>query len=481
MFAGFAELTSILALSAGLVALASRDWTRLRSLQNPAAPTEFAGWVIRGWITPMFIWTAWNFAVFAGWLQGVIPLLPGVPLGPIDKSQLGDLVCHSAALVLFTVTTYWMAFTQIPLLAYVSKKEYDEDPRFWKILFGIFVFPIAAFVAWWLGPAGWGFAAAIVLWPVVQFLTLEPRKHVPAYGRAVARMKFGDYRQAEQEIILQLEKCEDDYEGWMLLAQLYAEQFGEIANATATIDDLCAQPGITPFQISRAYQRLADWYLAGPADPYAAKAALEIIVKRIPDTPFARSAQQRIATLPLDREELLEQREVKRLRLPSLSESPAPDSDSADEVPKLPVNSAIAARDSARRRLTRLNTRIEADPNDWSLREQKLILIAEELNEAAAAVRDLEERLAAGTVPVDRIPACLAHCAGWRLKQLNDRDGAKRILERLIREFPNTPQAYGASSQLWTMEQEVIAAQQVQRTVTAPRIVVRMPQNPSHA
>jgi hypothetical protein len=220
MFAGFAELTSILALSAGLVALASRDWTRLRSLQNPAASTEFAGWVIRGWITPMFIWTAWNFAVFAGWLQGVIPLLPGVPLGPIDKSQLGDLVCHSAALVLFTVTTYWMAFTQIPLLAYVSKKEYDEDPRFWKILFGIFVFPTAAFFAWWLGPAGWGFAAALVLWPVVQFLTIEPRKHVPAYGRAVARMKFGDYRQAEQEIILQLEKCDDDYEGWMLLAQL---------------------------------------------------------------------------------------------------------------------------------------------------------------------------------------------------------------------------------------------------------------------
>jgi hypothetical protein len=116
-----------------------------------------------------------------------------------------------------------------------------------------------------------------------------------------------------------------------------------------------------------------------------------------------------------------------------------------------------------------------------SLREQKWVLLAEELNEAAAAVRELEQRLNAGTVPVDRIPACLAHCAGWRLKHLNDREGGKRILERLIREFPNTPQAYGASSQLWSMEQEVIAAQQVQRTVTAPRIVVRMPQNPSHA
>ena len=466
MYAGYAELASMLGFSAIVMALATRDWMKLRSFENPRASHQLFGWMVRGWVTPVALWLGWNISVFAGWLNGVIPLLPGIPLGPVPRAELGGMVAHSGALVVFTVTTYWMAFTELDLLSAYSHAEYKEDPRFWKGLFGLLIFPIAALTAWWLGPAGWGLAAALVLWPSVQCFTVEPRRHVPAYGRAVARMKFGDYRQAEQEIIRQLELCEDDYEGWMLLAQLYAEQFGEIANAAATVYELCDQPGVTPFHVSRAFQRLADWQLAGASDPKAARAALEEIVRRIPDTPFARTAAQRIAQLPMDREELQESRQVKRLRLPSLSDSPSPTT---------APGPGSGAREAARRRLARLATRIAAAPEDFALREQRAVLLAEELGEARTAVRELEELLSRHCVPADRIPAWLAHVAGWRLRHLGDRAGAKTILERLIREYPGTPQGFGASGQLWSMEQETLAAEQVVRHATTPRIVVTMP------
>ena len=479
MFAGYAELTSMVGFSVLLMVLASRDWIRLRGLGNPAVAQEFAGWVIRGWITPLFLWTAWNLAVFAGWLDGVIPLLPGVPLGPIPGKQLGDLVAHSAALVVFAVTTHWMAFTQLRLLEHFSRAEYAEDPKFWRMLFGIVVFPLAGFVAWWLGPAGWGLSSAIVLWFGVQFLTREPRRHVPAYGRAVARMKFGNYREAEQEIIQQLEQCEDDYEGWMLLAQLYAERFGELKNASDTVFDVCSQPAITPFQISRGFNRLADWQLAHGNDPKAAKAALEEVVRRAPGTPFARTAEQRIALLPLDREELQEQRAVKRLRLPSLSDGPAPTigtQESAAPSTGAPV-SPTEARAASRRRLTRLLTRMAAAPDDWSLREQRWKLLGDELGETGTAVRELEDLLSRNLVPRERLPASLALVAGWRLKRLGDRAGARKVLERLVQEFPGTSEGYGASAQLWAIESEALDASQVVRAPAAPpRIVVRLPE-----
>jgi len=72
-------------------------------------------------------------------------------------------------------------------------------------------------------------------------------------------MKFGKYSEAEWEIIRELEKAEDDLEGWMMLADLYATHFGDLAEAERTILEICDQPRLTSSQLSVALHRLADW------------------------------------------------------------------------------------------------------------------------------------------------------------------------------------------------------------------------------
>lgn len=132
--------------------------------------------------------------------------------------------------------------------------------------------------------------------------------------------------------------------------------------------------------------------------------------------------------------------------------------------------------------MTRILTRLETSPEDWSLREQRWKILADDLGEFGTAVRELEEFLARNQVPPARIPACLAMVAGWRLKRLGDREGATKVLNRLVREFPGTAEAYGASAQLWAFESADLEATQVKRAPAAPpRIVVRLPETPKPA
>ena len=118
-----------------------------------------------------------------------------------------------------------------------------------------------------------GLAGIALLAPMAGYgpSVLHAKKTPPMYARAVARMKFGKYSEAEWEIIHELEKCEDDFEGWMMLADLYANNFNDLPEAEQTILEICDQPKTTPSQLSIALHRLADWHLQRAGDPEAAR------------------------------------------------------------------------------------------------------------------------------------------------------------------------------------------------------------------
>lgn len=104
------------------------------------------------------------------------------------------------------------------------------------------------------------------------------------------------------------------------------------------------------------------------------------------------------------------------------------------------------------------------------------MLQAEELSETSQAIKTVEELLKRPDCPAAKVPVWLSHLATWHLKFRGDESTARALLERLIREFPGTPQAFGASSQLWTMEQRQLAASQPATSAQAmPKIVVRLP------
>src|SRR5262249_25156093 len=143
---------------------------------------------------------------------------------------------------------------------------------------------------------GWptfGIGVTLLLAPIAGYgaSILQPKTPPPMYARAVARMKFGKYNEAELEIIRELEKSEDDYDGWMMLAELYANQFHNLAEAERTILEICDQPNTTPSQLSVALHRLADWQLKLAQDPDAARRALQMVCDRLKGTHLGHMAQ----------------------------------------------------------------------------------------------------------------------------------------------------------------------------------------------
>src|SRR6185436_13785949 len=128
-----------------------------------------------------------------------------------------------------------------------------------------------------------GLAIAFILGPIAGYTPkiLRARKTPPLYSRAIARMKFGKYKEAEWEIIRELEKAQDDFDGWMMLADLYAKNFGDLAEAERTVLEICDHPRTTPSQLSIALHRLSEWQLNVANNPFAARRALQIICERL--------------------------------------------------------------------------------------------------------------------------------------------------------------------------------------------------------
>jgi hypothetical protein len=289
-----------------------------------------------------------------------------------------------------------------------------------------------------------GFAALIILVPLAAYAptNLAPRKVPPMYARAIARIKFGKYNEAELEIIRELERWEDDFEGWMMLADLYANHFNDLSEAERTVRELCDSPKVTPSQISVALHRLADWELKLGQNPDAARRALRMVIERLPGTHLAHMAQLRIRQLPVTAEELQEQQTAKRIPLPALGD----DLDKADE----PATSFVEVQ-KATRAANACVQRLKEDPNDIAAREKLARIFAEHLRKADLGIAQLGLLLAIPGQAMEKQAEWLGLTAAWHLKYRHDREAARPVLERLSREFPGTPQALAAKRRLSLM------------------------------
>src|SRR3989442_1468841 len=195
------------------------------------------------------------------------------------------------------------------------------------------------------------------------------------YTRAVAKMKFGKYSEAEWEIIRELEKCEDDFEGWLMLADLYATQFRDLTEAEQTVLEICDQPRTTPSQVSIALHRLADWHLKLAKDPEAARRALQMICDRLPGTHLAKMAMLRMNQLPLNAAELRVQEMHEPIPLPALG-------DNLDE--DKPAEESASDKERAVETANACVERLKENPNNVAAREKFARILAERLNKPEA-------------------------------------------------------------------------------------------------
>jgi hypothetical protein len=294
------------------------------------------------------------------------------------------------------------------------------------------------------GWAALGFAALALLAPMVGYAPglLRPDTTPPMYARAIARIKFGKYNEAEWEIIRELEKRENDFEGWLMLAELYADHFHDLTEAEQTILEICQQPGVTTSQVSVALHRLADWHLKYAGDPEAARRALRLIVERLKESHLARMAQLRINQLPATAADLRDQ-QSRPIPLPALRAH-------LEDEP-LPVDSPTQRSQSLELAST-YTARLRQDPNHAPTREKLARLLTEHLGRAEAGIEQLHLLLEMPDQPSSQRAEWLGLIAAWQLKYRHDGPAAHGVLERLVREYPESPQAYAARERLQRMK-----------------------------
>ena len=428
---------------AGVWTAASKMWGRLPRAQEAKLRRWFGLWAVKGLATPLLLWVLFN----SGFSERFPPLMIGIQMAAPGVDTLLALL-GAAMTGLFVIGSYWAAMT-LGWLVWVLAQRAEDRRQFARAILecSLFSAPPAALILW---AFGWNAAgAAGVAWLLPAFhhtlpLVLPP-KLPPHYSRAIAKMHLDKFRDAELAVIEELEKAEEDFKGWMMLAELYANHFDDLAGAEQIVRDSCALPEATASEICVAFHRLADWQLKLAGDPVAARASLEEICRRYPNTHMSGMARQRMEQLPRSREDWIESQSRKPIPLPALGHDlnhPAqPDVPPAD-------------RKQAAGRANECVRKLQLDPDNIALREELARILAEQLGKAAHAIEQIELLLSIPGVPAEKAARWLALKAAWQIKHQGDDRTGRQTLERIIQRFPESSQAFAARRRITLMDME---------------------------
>jgi hypothetical protein len=417
-----------------------------RLAEEPARPAFrrwLAAWSLKGLLVPAAIWILLNLGL--SWdLQ---PLMPAVQAGRITGSW-GAPFMRASGLGIFIVSSYWAALTLLWVLVHASHGLKGEQKRDFKGLcltagLGMAVVALVLFLLG--GSFTLGLAVVAMLAPIAGYAPgiLMTKKLPPIYARAIAKMKFGKYTEAEWELIKQLEQAEDDFQGWMMMAELYAVHFNDVGEAEQTILEVCDNPKVTKTQISIALHKLADWHLNIGEDPDAARRALQMVQDRCKGMHLARMAQLRIQQIPITREDLKEQKNAELIPLPALGDTLEGNGNPSEQGLK---KAQVTAKSCVER--------LEQDPNNTHARERFARALAEHLGRPDDGIEQLSLLLDMPEQPDSKRAEWLSLQAAWHLKYKNDPEKGRELLKRLVREFPGTAQAFAAEQRLKRFERQ---------------------------
>lgn len=272
----------------------------------------------------------------------------------------------------------------------------------------------------------------------------EPPKPEPFYSVAIGRRKQGKFKESLYEIQQQLERFPTDVTGQMMLADIQADDLKDIPAAQLTIERLCAQPGHSAPQIANAFNALADWHLK-VQDVDAARAALEQIPVRLPDTDQARSAAQRIAHLA-SKETLLAAHEhrpvVMRAGIKDIGLLKDPMAALRPEADPAEVAGQLVKH-------------LEQHPADNEAREKLAVIYAEHYQRPDLALDQLEQLVAAPNQPGKEVARWLNLMADLQIKHGADYDTIHATLQRVIDRFPELAAAQMAQQRIELLRLEL--------------------------
>jgi hypothetical protein len=428
-----------------LIFVSFHYWDRLASKEEKARTRKwFRNWAIKGLGLPILAWIICN----VGSTPIVPPLVTAVAAGKVASwpARMAALTAPAVAII----GSYWTALNFVWFMGAVSTRmQRSREIVIGTIGWCLLAFPLVAAFIRFLGWESAGYVALLALFPLVHIgsnIRAEPEVVPASYAKAIAKMKFGKYAEAESEVLQELGRCENDFDGWMLLAELYANHFRDLREADRTIRELATEPKTTPSQIGVAFHRLADWHLKLAGDPVAARNALEAIITLLPGTHLAHMAQLRINQIPATRQAFEEQKEKGRtLRLPALNDSL--DDIATPETPVLDPN-------EANRRLNDCVQKLRQNPNDVTAREEFARLLAAQTGKASAGIEQLRLLLSMPNQADQKRVEWLALIASWQLHYLQDETAGRATLEDLVHNHPESAQAFAAQRRLSQMDAE---------------------------
>jgi hypothetical protein len=440
-------------LSSGQLAAFERPATRAFGDNAKQSDRLLFKWFLQGAVAPALFWCIQNL----GALPGSAPYVPVIAVAQhSDKPWLiywfGWSLKGSGfiALMWCAVTYAWMAF--------VIYREARAESAFRRVLvrIGAPMFVLAMVFLFYGKITDLPIALLMICVPIVHSSVSAVPKTAPvvSYGAAVAKIHRGKYEDAEIEVINQLEKHETDFQGWMMLAELYATKYQRFDDAAQVVVDLCGDPTVQEVEISVACNKLADWQLNLANNPPAARAALDLLIKALPGTHFAHMAKVRLRQLPRTREDLEDQKKHRPLRMPSLSEQ---DGKLAGSPGAAPAPLTEDAKREATLEANRLSDRLRDLPNEHKTRERLAILLAESLGQPALGIEQLRLIVKMNDVGGEQAAKNLAQIAAWE-RGLNKNEAKFRAtLLEITRDFPGTTASLSARRQLQLIENESLA------------------------
>jgi len=164
-----------------------------------------------------------------------------------------------------------------------------------------------------------------------------------------------------------------------------------------------------------------------------------MLCDRLKGTHLAHMAQLRMNQLPRTAEELRDRLAAKPIPLPALG-------DNLDEPPA-PPESELDRQTSARLANACVQ-QLKQDPDNVAAREKLARLFAERLNQPDLGIEQAMLLLNMPDQPDTKRAEWLGLTAAWHLKYRQDLDAGRRVLERLVQEYPQSPQALAARHRL---------------------------------
>jgi hypothetical protein len=436
-------------------------WSRLRN-DDPGWNAVLRRWFVQGVIVPVAAWGITNLGVSSRFPA----LIPQIAIAQASNQAWFSFWVTALVRGAGLVVICWGAVTYLWMIFVIARdSELADTLRSAVRIVGIPMFLLALLLVYRATWTVLPMAVLVVLMPVVHraLVAVEAPPPVPMYGAARGKIHSGKYEAAEIEVINQLEKKENDFNGWMMLAELYATKYRRLEDAAQVVVDICRDPTIADIEASVACNKLADWQLEIGMNPPAARAALDLLIQRAPGSHVAEMARVRLKQIPRTRDDLLDQRKPKSIRLPALREDFAPPA--ADNSSK---NEATAEAN-------RLSDRLRYDPNDFGARERLAILLAEKLGQVNAGIEQL--RLLINMPESQGEPAAkwLAQIATWERYLNKNEQKFRAILNEIILDYPNTTYALSARRQFRLIEDAELQKTTASETPPVSSIRLQVP------